>query len=129
MIDHVGFSVSDFERSKAFYKRALAPLGYSLLMEFPDGGGVAGFGHGQMPDFWIDGAGKPSPKLHIALMARNRAEVDAFHQSALAAGGQDNGKPGLRPHYHEAYYAAFILDPDGHNIEAVTHTPEEQEPK
>ena len=124
MIDHVGLSVTDFERTKAFYLKALAPLGYALLMEFPDGGGVAGFGQDGKPDFWIDGAGKPSPKLHVAITARNRADVDAFYQAALAAGGKDNGKPGLRPHYHESYYGAFILDPDGHNIEAVSHAPE-----
>ena len=124
MIDHAGFSVSDIARSKEFYVKALAPLDYTLVMEFPDGGGIAGFGAGGKPDFWIDGGGRPSPKLHVAILAKNRAAVDAFHAAALAAGGKDNGKPGLRPEYHPTYYGAFVLDPDGHNIEAVTHTPE-----
>lgn len=123
MIDHVGLSVSDFGRSKDFYLRALAPLDYALVMEFPQDGGIAGFGQDQKPDFWIDGSGNPSPKLHVAIMARNRAAVDAFHQAAIGAGARDNGKPGLRPEYHSTYYAAFVLDPDGHNIEAVTHAP------
>ncbi|HLG88840.1 MAG TPA: VOC family protein [Alphaproteobacteria bacterium] len=124
MIDHVGLSVVDFGRSKEFYRNALRPLGYELIMEFPDGGGVAGFGAGGKPDFWIDGAAKPSPKLHVALAAADRAAVDAFYQAAMAAGGRDNGKPGLRPQYHAGYYGAFVLDPDGHNIEAVTHLSE-----
>ena len=124
MIDHVGLSVVDFRRSKEFYRKALEPLGYGLIMEFADGPGVAGFGAGGKPDFWIDGAGKASPKLHVAIGAANRAQVDAFYRAAIAAGGTDNGKPGLRPEYHENYYGAFVLDPDGHNIEAVTHLPE-----
>ena len=124
MIDHVGLSVADFRRSKDFYLTALRPLGYELVMEFPVGGGIAGFGAGGKPDFWIDGAAKPSPKLHVAIAAANRAAVDAFYQAAMAAGGRDNGKPGLRPEYHATYYGAFVLDPDGHNIEAVTHAPE-----
>lgn len=124
MIDHVGLSVSDFSRAKAFYLQALAPLGYELVMEFAEGPGIAGFGAGGKPDFWIDGGGKPSPKLHVAITAGDRAAVDAFYQAAIAAGGRDNGKPGLRPEYHPTYYGAFVFDPDGHNIEAVTHAPE-----
>src|SRR2546423_1002836 len=119
MIDHTGISVSDFERSKAFYRAALAPLGYELLMEFPGG---AGFGVPPRPDFWI-GQGEPNrPAIHIAFAA-TRAQVDAFHRAALAAGGRDNGAPGLRPHYHANYYAAFVIGPDGHNIEVVCHAP------
>jgi len=128
MIDHTGVMVSDFGKSKAFYSRALAPLGYSLLMEFPAAvtghTDVAGFGEPQKPDFWI-GQGSPNtPPIHIAFQVSRRALVDAFYHAALAAGGRDNGAPGLRPQYHPDYYGAFVLDPDGHNIEAVCHTPE-----
>jgi catechol 2,3-dioxygenase-like lactoylglutathione lyase family enzyme len=127
MLDHIGFPVSDFARSKAFYERALAPLGYRVVMEVPlsedDGDGYAGFG-AQRPQFWI-GTGKPLlSRLHVAFVAKTRPDVRAFYEAALAAGGIDNGAPGLRPHYHENYYGAFVLDPDGHNIEAVTHIPE-----
>ncbi len=127
MLDHIGFPVSDFARSKEFYTRALAPLGYRLVTEvsLSDGGedGYAGFG-AERPQFWI-GTGKPlQSRLHVAFMAKDRAEVRAFYEAALAAGGRDNGAPGLRPHYHENYYGAFVLDPDGHNIEAVNHLPE-----
>jgi len=128
MIDHIGFAVSDYEKSKAFYTQALAPLGYVLIMEVaaegnPSGAPAAGFGEGGKPDFWIGGEGKLEKPVHVAILAKDRASVDAFHRAALAAGGKDNGKPGLRPHYHPNYYAAFALDPDGHNIEAVCHTP------
>jgi catechol 2,3-dioxygenase-like lactoylglutathione lyase family enzyme len=118
MIDHTGVSVSDAARSKAFYRAALAPLGYSLIAEW-DGG--AGFGEPPTPDFWIS-EGKPNmPNLHVAFRAQTRAVVDAFHKAAMTAGGRDNGAPGLRPQYHANYYGAFVLDPDGHNIEAVCH--------
>ena len=121
MIDHVTADVSDFARAKRFYEQALAPLGYSLQMEFD---GAAGFGSGQgMPDFWI-GSSDERSATHVAFTANDRAAVDTFHQRALAAGGQDNGPPGLRPHYHESYYAAFVHDADGNNIEAVCHRPE-----
>ena len=121
MIDHTGLTVSDFGKSKPFYRAALAPLGYALLMEFEGG---AGFGVPPKPDFWI-GQGKANvPPIHVAFRARNRGEVDAFYKAAMAAGGRDNGPPGPRPHYHENYYGAFVLDPDGHNVEAVCHTPE-----
>jgi catechol 2,3-dioxygenase-like lactoylglutathione lyase family enzyme len=127
MIDHVGFAVSDYERSKTFYGKALAPLGYALIMEVEahqnaSGHPAAGFGAGGKPYLWIGGEGKLEKPLHIAILARDRASVDAFHREALAAGGRDNGAPGLRPQYHPNYYGAFVLDPDGHNIEAVCHT-------
>jgi len=127
MLDHIGFPVTDFARSKAFYTQALAPLGMRVVMEVSlseDGAdGYAGFG-AERPQFWI-GTGKPLiGRLHVAFRAKNRAEVRAFYEAAMAAGGVDNGAPGLRPHYHENYYGAFVLDPDGHNIEAVNHLPE-----
>ncbi|HEY6641631.1 VOC family protein [Povalibacter sp.] len=127
MIDHTGLSVSDFARSKAFYAAALEPLGYQIIMELKpeDTGGYAGAGFGvpPKPDFWI-GMGKPNdPPIHIAFRAATRAVVDRFYEAAMAAGGRDNGPPGLRPHYHPDYYGAFVLDPDGHNIEAVCHDP------
>ena len=118
MIDHSGVSVSDVAQSKAFYTAALAPLGYAMLMEFEQ---FAGFGVAPKPDFWI-GQGKPNvPPIHIAFRADTRAVVDAFYRAAIAAGGRDNGPPGPRPHYHENYYGAFVLDPDGNNLEAVHH--------
>lgn len=129
MIDHVGFKVSDFDASKAFYERALAPLGYGLVMEVtPEMTGTdsrhAGFGAAGKPSFWIGTGDATQGGLHIALMARSRRDVDAFHAAALAAGATDHGAPGLRPIYHPNYYGAFVLDPDGHNIEAVCHSPE-----
>ena len=126
MLDHADFPVSDYVRSKAFYPQALAPLGYVLVMEVQhdeNESPAAGFGMGGKPDFWIGGEGSFQRPIHIAIAAQNRAAVDAFHRAALAAGGKDNGAPGLRPHYHPNYYAAFVLDPDGHNIEAVCHAP------
>jgi len=120
MIDHTGVTVSKIEPSKAFYRAALAPLGYAMLKEF---GPAAGFGIAPNHDFWI-GQGVPNvPPIHVAFRAESRAMVDAFYRAALAAGGRDNGAPGLRPQYHANYYGAFVLDPDGHNIEAVCHTP------
>jgi catechol 2,3-dioxygenase-like lactoylglutathione lyase family enzyme len=126
MIDHIGFPVSDYERSKAFYIKALAPLGYALVMEVRQDehdSPAAGFGANGKPDFWIGGEGGLNRALHIAIVVDDRAAVDAFHQAALAAGGKDNGAPGLRPHYHADYYGAFVLDPDSHNVEAVCHKP------
>jgi catechol 2,3-dioxygenase-like lactoylglutathione lyase family enzyme len=128
MIDHVGFAVSDYESAKAFYGKTLAPLGYTLVKEVsgegnPSGFPAAGFGIGGKPDFWIGGEGKLEKPLHVAIVASDRASVDAFYKTALAAGARDNGAPGLRPHYHPNYYAAFVLDADGHNIEAVCHKP------
>jgi catechol 2,3-dioxygenase-like lactoylglutathione lyase family enzyme len=128
MIDHVGFPVSDYARSKFFYEKALAPLGYALVMEVTaaqteSGSPAAGFGIGGKPDFWIGGEGGLSKPLHVAIAANDRSAVDAFYRAALAAGGKDIGAPGLRPQYHPNYYGAFVLDPDGHNIEAVCHVP------
>jgi catechol 2,3-dioxygenase-like lactoylglutathione lyase family enzyme len=129
MLDHLGIRVADYERSKAFYARVLATLGYGLVMEVtPEmtGGSDshAGFGLERRPQFWI-GTGAPvSGPVHVCFAANTRAQVDAFHLAALGAGATDNGKPGLRPHYHEHYYGAFAIDPDGHNIEAACHTPE-----
>jgi catechol 2,3-dioxygenase-like lactoylglutathione lyase family enzyme len=128
MIDHVGFAVTDFIRSRDFYRRALAPLGYALVMEVtPEqsgGGAHAGFGRNGKPAFWIGTGAALRGSVHVALVADSRAAVDAFHAAALEAGGRDNGAPGLRPHYHADYYGAFVLDPDGHNIEAVCHRPD-----
>lgn len=126
MLDHAGFPVSDYARSKAFYLQALAPLGYALVMEVQqheNDAPAAGFGANGKPDLWIGGEGGLQRPIHIAIAALDRAAVDAFYRAAIAAGGKDNGAPGLRPHYHPNYYAAFVLDPDGHNIEAVCHTP------
>lgn len=121
MLDHVSLKVGDFGRSKAFYDAALKPLGVTLLMG--DGQAYGGYGADGKPDFWIGLGGTPSLGTHVAFTAQDRATVDAFHRAALAAGGRDNGGPGLRPEYHPNYYGAFVLDPDGHNIEAVCHAP------
>jgi catechol 2,3-dioxygenase-like lactoylglutathione lyase family enzyme len=126
MLDHAGFPVSDYARSKAFYLQALAPLGYALVMEVrqdENDSPAAGFGINGKPDFWIGGESGLQRPIHMAIAAQDRAAVDAFYRAAIAAGGRDNGAPGLRPHYHPNYYAAFVLDPDGHNIEAVCHAP------
>jgi catechol 2,3-dioxygenase-like lactoylglutathione lyase family enzyme len=127
-IDHIGLSVSDFAAAKAFYTAALAPLRVSVIMEFgADVTGdqpVAGLGADGKPFLWISGGGKTSPHTHVAIRAENRAQVDAFYAAAIAAGGKDNGGPGLREMYHPNYYGAFVLDADGHNIEACCHHPE-----
>jgi catechol 2,3-dioxygenase-like lactoylglutathione lyase family enzyme len=123
VLDHVGIAVADYELSKGFYEQALAPLGYGLLIEFA--GAAAGFGRddGSRPSFFIEAHGEPPRgRLHIAFGAGGRANVDAFYAAALEAGGTDNGAPGLR-WYHDDYYGAYVLDPDGHNIEAVCHEP------
>ncbi|WP_413292740.1 VOC family protein [Bdellovibrio sp. HCB185ZH] len=125
MIDHTGVAVSDFTKSKEFYSRALAPLGYKMLMEIPaavtKSADVAGFGEPPKADFWINSGTPQKPHVHVAFRAQTKKQVDEFYAAALAAGGKDNGKPGPRPHYHANYYGAFVLDPDGHNIEAVCH--------
>jgi catechol 2,3-dioxygenase-like lactoylglutathione lyase family enzyme len=124
MLDHVGIEVSDFERSKAFYLAALAPLGVELVMEpMP---GAAGFGsdlgQGPRPYFWIMARGRPTVSgAHVSFAAADREAVDAFHAAGLAAGGADNGPPAPRPIYHPGYYGAFVLDPDANNVEAVFH--------
>jgi catechol 2,3-dioxygenase-like lactoylglutathione lyase family enzyme len=126
MIDHTGINVSNFEKSKEFYANALAPLGYQLLKEFNfsvNSPAVAGFGIDGKPDFWIAQGEVNTPRIHIAFQAETREIVQAFYQAALKIGGRDNGAPGLRTHYHPDYYGAFVLDPDGHNIEAVCHVP------
>ncbi len=120
MIDHIGIAVSDLERSITFYTEALAPLGYTLIMKFD--GFAAGFGVGGTPDFWI-GKGEATQQVHVAFRSQGRAVVREFYEAAMAAGGKDNGGPGVRPQYHEHYYGAFVLDPDGHNVEAVCHEP------
>ena len=119
MIDHIKLHVADAERSTAFYEQALAPLGYRVIME-PVAGVVVGLGT-KFPDFWIEQSGTPTD-AHVAFRAAEQAAVDAFHAAALAAGGRDNGGPGLRPQYHPGYYGAFVIDPDGNNVEAVHHT-------
>ena len=125
MIDHVALRVSNYERSKAFYLQALAPLGYALTMEFEhDGAKIGGFGADGKTDWWIVGAGPASTAAHLALTAKDHASVRAFFEKALAAGGRDNGAPGPRAHYHPNYFGAFVLDPDGNNIEAVCHVPQ-----
>jgi catechol 2,3-dioxygenase-like lactoylglutathione lyase family enzyme len=126
MLDHIGLGISDYERSKNFYAKALKPLGIGIIMEVTaeqtGGEPAVGFGKGQKPFFWL-GAEESSGKVHVAFLADDRKTVDAFYKAAIAAGGRDNGKPGLRPNYHPDYYGAFVLDPDGHNIEAVCHSP------
>jgi catechol 2,3-dioxygenase-like lactoylglutathione lyase family enzyme len=124
VIDHIGLCVADYERSKAFYVAALAPLGYEVIMEVGEVGPWAGLGVGGKPDFWIGKGEATTPRLHVALRARNRATVRAFYDAAIRAGARDNGPPGLRPEYHPNYYGAFVIDPDGHNVEAVCHDPE-----
>ncbi|MDR3436149.1 VOC family protein [Telmatospirillum sp.] len=127
MIDHLSVAVGDYALSRRFYDAALAPLGYRPVMEFGQG---AGYGEADHPSFWITGEGDLSEQIgrwrgfHIAFEAKDRAAVDAFYQAALAAGGKDNGAPGLRPDYHPNYYAAFVIDPDGYRIEAVCHRPQ-----
>jgi catechol 2,3-dioxygenase-like lactoylglutathione lyase family enzyme len=128
MIDHIGFAVADTARSRAFYVAALAPLGFGVVMDITkeqtgDYEGT-GFGAAGKPAFWIGNGEKRGGSMHVAFVAPNRAAVDAFYRAAMAAGGRDNGAPGLRPHYHANYYGAFVFDPDGHNIEAVCHAPE-----
>ena len=123
MFDHVGLNVRDYAASRAFYERALAPLGYSVLMAF-DEWKAAGFGTEQKPEFWISQREPFGTGSHVAFACDDRATVDAFHDAALAAGGSDNGAPGLRKQYHASYYGAFIIDLDGNNVEAVCHRPE-----
>ena len=129
MLDHIGVAISDIERSRAFYEAALRPLGIAKIFEYgPDktesGGTAIGFGKDMMPFFWIGDNERVGEGTHVAFTAADRATVDAFYEAAIAAGGRDNGGPGLRPKYHPNYYGAFVLDPDGINVEAVSHKPE-----
>ena len=128
MIDHVSVHVADYERSKAFFLAALAPLGYELIMEFDQQQvpslqtpKVCGLGAGGKPDLWLVPTTDKVVPTHLAFLAKSQAEVDAFHEAALAAGGKDNGAPGPRPQYHPGYYGAFVIGPDGNNVEAVIH--------
>ncbi len=127
VIDHLGLQVSDYARALRFYSQALAPLGITVVMRVgkEETGGYegAGLGRNGKPSFWISGGGLTAPRIHLAFVADNRPAVDRFFEAALAAGGVDNGAPGIRAHYHPDYYGAFVLDPDGHNIEAVCHAP------
>jgi catechol 2,3-dioxygenase-like lactoylglutathione lyase family enzyme len=126
VIDHLSVVVSDYAKSKAFYLQALAPTGHSQLTELATSTGQesAGFCHADGSDFWISQGDAINRPIHMAFRVSSRAAVDAFYKAAIAAGGRDNGAPGLRPHYHANYYGAFVLDPDGHNIEAVCHEAE-----
>lgn len=119
-IDHIGVAVSDYPASKSFFSQALAPLGIVLVMEVE---GWADFGRNGKPEFWFGAHARAQQPMHIAFGAETRAQVDAFHRAALAAGGSDNGAPGIRAIYHPDYYGAFVIGPDGHNIEAVCHRP------
>ncbi|MEP7455718.1 VOC family protein [Phyllobacterium sp. SB3] len=125
MIDHTGIIVSDFEAGKKFYSQTLGAIGYSLIVEFPasvtGSANVAGFGENGKPDFWVISGTPNKPLLHVAFRVNSPDVVDAFYKAGLAAGGADNGKPGLRPRYHPNYYGAYVHDADGHNIEAVCH--------
>jgi len=124
MIDHVGFAVADADASHSFYEKALAPLGIGLIVTIPagvteSGGATHGYGRDDKAFFWVGAGAKVGGSTHIAFAAVTRSIVDAFYDAALAAGGRDNGAPGLRPHYDPNYYGAFVLDPDGNNVEAV----------
>jgi catechol 2,3-dioxygenase-like lactoylglutathione lyase family enzyme len=120
-IDHIGFAVADCERSKQFYAQCLAPLGLELIVEIK---GWAGFGRDGKAELWFGEDDEAHKPMHIAFAADDRAAVDRFYEAGFAAGGRDNGEPGLRPMYHPNYYGAFLIDPDGHNVEAVCHRPE-----
>jgi catechol 2,3-dioxygenase-like lactoylglutathione lyase family enzyme len=120
VFDHVGINVRDYERSRAFYEQALAPLGYSVAMDFAEHKAVA-FGSDGRPSFWVCEREPYGTGTHVALAARDHEAVHAFYDAALAAGGTDNGPPGLRPEYTPTYYAAFVHDFDGNNVEAVCH--------
>jgi catechol 2,3-dioxygenase-like lactoylglutathione lyase family enzyme len=121
MFDHVGLGATNLAASKAFFLAALQPLGIALVMEGPYGVGI---GQNKKPSLWLFETKDQPSHLHLAFTAEDRRQVDAFYQAALAAGGKDNGAPGLRPHYHADYYGAFVIGPDGHNVEAVCHKPQ-----
>ena len=121
ILDHIGFNASDYQASKVFYSKALQPLGIEVALE---GDGWTMFGRPGQPQFWIGSFGPPPGPVHVAFAAKDREQVRAFYQAAMAAGGKDNGAPGIREQYHPNYYGAFIIGPDGHNLEAVCHSPE-----
>ena len=121
MFDHLGFGVTNLAESKAFFLKALQPLGVAVAMEGPYG---VGMGQSNKPSLWLSETKEHPAHLHLAFTAQNRKQVDEFYKAALAAGGKDNGAPGLRPHYHANYYGAFVIGPDGHNVEAACHKPE-----
>jgi catechol 2,3-dioxygenase-like lactoylglutathione lyase family enzyme len=121
IIDHIGLTVSDYEKSKRFFKSALAPLGIELVMEIEQ---FAGFGRNNKPEFWFGAEGEIQRPMHVAFIAVDRQQVKAFYAAAIAAGGKDNGPPGIREIYHPNYFGAFVIGPDGHNIEAVCHEAE-----
>lgn len=122
MFDHLSLKVKNFEAALSFYSAALAPLGYGCV-QFTDDGRAAGFGRGKVLQFWISEDARPSTAVHFAFSADDHKAVDSFYEKAMAAGGRDNGQPGIRNRYHDSYYAAFILDPDGNNVEVVCHFP------
>jgi catechol 2,3-dioxygenase-like lactoylglutathione lyase family enzyme len=122
IIDHIGFAVTNYKRSKDFFAAALAPLGISLVTEVE---GWAGFGKAGKPDLWFGEQGEAQRPMHLAFLAENRAQVRQFHEAALQAGGKDNGPPGIRAQYHPDYYGAYVIGPDGHNVEAVCHNAEQ----
>jgi catechol 2,3-dioxygenase-like lactoylglutathione lyase family enzyme len=129
MFDHLGLPVTDLEHARRFYAQALQPLGIAVVKSFPDAVGLAaGQGRKGEQELWLTRADHAPSPLHVAFAAVTRAQVDAFHRAALAAGARDNGAPGLRPQYHEGYYGAFVIGPDGHNLEAVCHLPPENSP-
>jgi catechol 2,3-dioxygenase-like lactoylglutathione lyase family enzyme len=121
IIDHISLTASDYELSKRFFLAALTPLGVDLAMEFE---GSAGFGKDGKPEFWVNGGSEAQRPMHIAFVAATRAQVTAFYAAAIGAGGKDNGPPGIRANYHPNYFGAFVIGPDGHNVEAVCHKPE-----
>ena len=121
IIDHIGIAISDYDQSKEFYTKVLAPLDIKLVAEDQ---GWAGFGKNGKPDFWFGTDKKTQSPMHIAFIAESREKVNQFYEAAIAAGAKDNGKPGIRAIYHSDYYSAFVIDPDGHNIEAVCHREE-----
>jgi len=121
VFDHIGIGATNLKASKEFFLKALAPLGVSVAMEVDD---AVGLGRDHKPSFWLGASSAPCGPLHLAFVAETRRQVDDFYRRAIAAGGKDNGPPGLRPQYHPHYYGAFVIGPDGHNIEAVCHRPE-----
>ncbi len=121
ILDHIGFNVRDFARSRAFYTAALQPLDIGILKEGEGWAMIGRWGEGAV---WFGAFGAAATPIHIAFHAKTREQVRRFHAAAVAAGGKDNGPPGLRPQYHANYYGAFVFDPDGHNVEAVCHDPE-----